>query len=107
MFVLLLVCSQLLSADMATAQQELDEEARKRAAVVESQRNKQAEDAAAAAAAAVGATQSTPRAEQQRTLSATITQGELQAMMSEAVEAVSDPMLERMRGVEAENIRNK
>ena len=28
-------------------------------------------------------------------------------MMSEAVKAVSDPMMERMRGIEAENVRNK
>ena len=107
MFVLLLVCSQLLSADMVTAQQESDEEeARIRAAVVESQRKKQEEEAAAAAAAAAGA-QSNPRAEQSRSLPGMITQAELQAMMSEAVKAVSDPMLERMRGIEAENIRNK
>ena len=92
MFVLLLVCSQLLSADMASAQQESDEEARKRAAVVESQRKKQAADDAAAAAAAGGRTQPASQAGQPETLSGKITQAQLQAMMSEAVKAVSEPI---------------
>ena len=92
MFVLLLVCSQLLSADMASAQQESDEEARKRAAVVESQNQRQAADRAAAAATAGGATQPAPQTGNTGALSRNITQAQLQAMMSEAVKAVSEPI---------------